>query len=204
MPITSRPFRRTVGKKTGPGGVPSTVIRVPDREEPSAVTDHASNDDKREKARIRERRYRESHREELLAKNRAYHKARRKEIRERQRRNYLARREEILEGKRPYDEEGYKGLAQKARQRDALLRAEIFRHYGEVCACCGTSEDLTIDHVQGNGGEHRRALGYVAAGMQFYRWLRRNGFPDGYQTLCRRCNRSKGSSERCRLPHRPR
>jgi hypothetical protein len=35
----------------------------------------------------------------------------------------------------------------------------------------------------------------------FYRWLVRQGFPDGYQALCNSCNLSKGPSERCSLDH---
>ena len=30
-----------------------------------------------------------------------------------------------------------------------------------------------------------------------YRWLRDNGLPEGFQILCRSCNDSKGTSERC-------
>jgi hypothetical protein len=32
-----------------------------------------------------------------------------------------------------------------------------------------------------------------------YRWLRDNGFPEGFQFLCLSCNDSKGAGERCTL-----
>jgi hypothetical protein len=38
-------------------------------------------------------------------------------------------------------------------------------------------------------------------GKRFYLWLLAEGFPEGFQTLCRRCNMSKGVGERCRLWH---
>ncbi|SRR6266496_1181090 len=90
------------------------------------------------------------------------------------------------------------------RSYRARLRALIFGHYGTACACCGTAENLTIDHVNGVGAQHRlelygRSQGY--GGPRFYAWLARQGFPAGYATLCRPCNSSKRKGERCRLDH---
>jgi hypothetical protein len=87
---------------------------------------------------------------------------------------------------------------QAMRQRD---RAEVFAHYGTSCACCGATENLTIDHVNGGGNAHRRELG--GGGVNFYRWLVKQELPPGYQTLCRPCNRSKSERERCALRHNP-
>ena len=93
-----------------------------------------------------------------------------------------------------------KRLAQGRRHRDRL-RDQVFDHYGRACACCGTTEDLTADHVDGNGRAHRIELfGRAnAAGKDFWRWLVSQGFPPGFQTLCRPCNRSKGTGLRCKL-----
>jgi 5-methylcytosine-specific restriction endonuclease McrA len=82
----------------------------------------------------------------------------------------------------------------RARQREA-----VFDHYGRACACCGVAEDLTIDHVNGDGSRHRARIGTGSA--KLYRWLVASGFPDGFQTLCAPCNTSKGRHERCRLDH---
>ena len=73
----------------------------------------------------------------------------------------------------------------------------------EVPACCGATEDLTIDHLNGQGGGHRTDLfnGRRTGGWHFYRWLAANNFPPGYQVLCRACNNSKFQGERCRLDH---
>lgn len=85
----------------------------------------------------------------------------------------------------------------------AAQRAAVFGHYGTVCACCGTDADLTIDHMNGGGKAHRLELfgRPDAGGIHFYAWLIRQGFPEGYQTLCRQCNRSKGEGPACRLWH---
>jgi hypothetical protein len=81
----------------------------------------------------------------------------------------------------------------------ARLRVVVFQHYGWTCACCGSSDRLTIDHVNGDGREHRKQIG--TSSRHYYRWLVANGFPDGFQTLCLPCNNSKRSGDRCRLDH---
>jgi hypothetical protein len=82
------------------------------------------------------------------------------------------------------------------------MKAAVFDHYGRSCACCRTARRLTIDHAGGGGKAHRVALfGRNQAGAQFYSWLVRNGFPDGYQTLCLPCNASKGDGASCALSH---
>ena len=79
---------------------------------------------------------------------------------------------------------------------DAPWVSVVFDHYGLTCACCGTPDNLTIDHVHGGGTEHIKTLG-----MRFHTWLIVNDFPAGFQTLCLSCNSSKGQGERCRQPH---
>ncbi len=80
------------------------------------------------------------------------------------------------------------------------LRWQCFVHYGgdpPRCACCGEPrhEFLCIDHTNGNGGKHRRKLGYDS----IYWWLRINKFPDGFRVLCCNCNSSLGKYGYC--PH---
>ena len=68
------------------------------------------------------------------------------------------------------------------------LKEEVLQHYGGVCACCGIIESafLSIDHVNGGGTKQRKALGF--GGSAFYTWLRKMGFPEGFQVLCHNCN----------------
>jgi hypothetical protein len=76
-------------------------------------------------------------------------------------------------------------------------RARVFEHYGSVCACCGESEPkfLQIDHVNGDGAEHRRKVGKMVAS-----WIVRNNFPPDFQILCANCNWAKGVNGQC--PHK--
>jgi len=71
------------------------------------------------------------------------------------------------------------------------LKLEVLFHYSNgllKCACCGETEMefLTIDHIHGDGNKERKKIGY--GGLGFYYWLKKNGFPEGYQVLCYSCN----------------
>jgi len=92
-------------------------------------------------------------------------------------------------------------LASEAERRKNI-RTEVLFHYGgnpPKCNCCGESiiEFLCIDHVDGGGNKHRKQISLI--GSNFYFWLKRNGFPKGYQVLCHNCNMAKGFYGRC--PH---
>jgi hypothetical protein len=75
------------------------------------------------------------------------------------------------------------------------LRREVLAHYSPVgilgCSWenCEVrdSDMLVLDHVANDGAAQRRSLGgSKGRGWNFYRWLKKHNFPDGYQTLC--CN----------------
>lgn len=71
------------------------------------------------------------------------------------------------------------------------VKLQCLIHYGgspPKCACCGENNPkfLTIDHIDGGGESHRNII--KRYGGAFYYWLRRNGFPEGYQILCYNCN----------------
>lgn len=87
----------------------------------------------------------------------------------------------------------------RARRRNQRIKREVFSHYGGRCKCCGERrlEFLSIDHIHGNGAEHRRSG--IGLGLRMYYWLRRNGFPDGFRLLCMNCNTSLGKWGYC--PH---
>ena len=80
------------------------------------------------------------------------------------------------------------------------LRKDVLFHYGGVCACCGEStyEFLSLDHIYGGGNKQKRELG--KRGPNFYRWLKVNGYPEGYRVLCHNCNQALGAYGYC--PHK--
>lgn len=88
------------------------------------------------------------------------------------------------------------------KQRRSIRRETFARYsHGEPqCACCGerTEEFLSIDHVNGGGNQHRKSLGLY--GAQFYLWLKKQGWPEGYRVLCHNCNQAIGYFGYC--PHR--
>lgn len=63
---------------------------------------------------------------------------------------------------------------------------ESIQHYGGECYCC--KEDnivfLSLDHIDGNGTQHRRELG----GVRVDDWARRNGWPPVLRVACHNCN----------------
>lgn len=89
--------------------------------------------------------------------------------------------------------ESYRADPQAAREAtrraNDRLRQAVLDRYGRACACCGEDHEefLAIDHIKGGGNKHRKELG-VMAGSAFYRWLIKQGLPDGYRTLCHNCN----------------
>lgn len=80
-------------------------------------------------------------------------------------------------------------VAKEVTQRNLVIKADVFAHYGGICECCGETNLilLTLDHKNDDGNEHRKALG-GSGGAWFYRWVRKNGFPDFLRILCFNCN----------------
>ena len=112
---------------------------------------------------------------------------------------------EHKEERNAYQAGYYADNKEQERVRRAIyasaIKLEVLNAYGGArCACCGETlfEGLSIDHVDGNGAEHRRNNGAVSGGG-FYRWLKKHGFPLGYQVLCATCNVAKGTGDYC--PH---
>jgi hypothetical protein len=91
-------------------------------------------------------------------------------------------------------------LARRCR-RHAWRRRAILDHYGRACACCGATENLTVDHVNGGGNRHRAEIGHGSYAL--YRWLVVNCYPADFQILCRPCNQSKDDGPSCQLDHAP-
>lgn len=85
------------------------------------------------------------------------------------------------------------------------LKWEVIEKLGGECACCGEKrlEFLTVDHINGDGSEHRRSLaspnGKTSQGM-IYKDIKKQGYPkDKFRVLCSNCNFSIGVWGYC--PH---
>ena len=81
--------------------------------------------------------------------------------------------------------EKFREVAANLRQR---YRDDAFNAYGGyICACCGETipQFLTIDHMDGTAKEARKTQ---KSGWVFYRQLKMQGYPSGYQVLCYNCN----------------
>ena len=91
-------------------------------------------------------------------------------------------------------------LAHKERelQRNRLVyeekKIEVLAHYSGVnfpsCSKCGFSDirALSIDHINRRNGDDK-------SGNKLYRWLIKEDFPEGYQTLCMNCQFIKRTVE---------
>ena len=90
--------------------------------------------------------------------------------------------------------ESYKAHVKKwvviNRERHLLRKQDVLTHYGNgKCACVWCSEGrmacLSIDHIAGGGNKQRK--GSLRTSDMFYRWLQKNNYPEGFQTLCMNC-----------------
>jgi hypothetical protein len=134
--------------------------------------------------RCRQAHYRQTHREQIrkYARNygRNYYKTHTLE-RNQQFRDYYRKNSEKV-----------KSLVKKHRIK---LKLEVLTHYGgdpPKCVCCGETilDFLSIDHINDDGANQRRKIN-CSSGNQFYLWLKKNNFPEGYQVLCMNCQFGK-------------
>lgn len=138
------------------------------------------NKDKQEKMNERARRYYTTHREEAREAGKKWRAANPKKERERHRKYRAANLEKIKE---------------RTKARERKIKIMILGYYSKGylrCANCRYNilEGLALDHIDGGGNKQRKELG-ISAGISFYRWIRENNFPKGYQVLCHNCNRIK-------------
>ena len=123
------------------------------------------------------RQYRLDNKEKTRSYGREYYERNKERIKERGIRRYQEDRVRILNVCRKHHQD---------------IKKEVLTFYSNSkepkCVCCG--EDrlpcLSIDHIEGDGALQRKSLG-ASAGAHLYRWLRKQGYPEGYQTLCMNC-----------------
>ncbi len=96
------------------------------------------------------------------------------------------------------DEKFRQSLRDAHRKHIQKTKLLVFTHYSESppkCACCGIRglDFLTLDHINNDGAKQRlQTLGAKnMGGMHTYSWLKKRGFPQGFQVLCWNCNAAK-------------
>ena len=135
--------------------------------------------------------YYQTNKDACLARSRAHYHANRAENIRKQRARYQANRER----------ERARSKSSSKRYRIELKQQAFNAYGGPVCACCGEThiEFLTIDHIAGNGNEHRKQVGNGGKSTVLHHWLREHGYPPGFRVLCFNCNCSLGAFGYC--PH---
>jgi len=81
----------------------------------------------------------------------------------------------------------------RTRNKWKELRKEIFDYYGWECVCCGETikEFLSLDHINNDGYLDKNPNGDKKSGKELYLLVKKQNFPDKYQTLCMNCNWGK-------------
>lgn len=93
-------------------------------------------------------------------------------------------------------------IKERARFRWAKEKFEVMAHLcgtsEPFCQCCGELEIkfLSIDHINGDG---RKLRVKDKSHKNSCRWIKKHGYPEGFQVLCHNCNFAKGHFDSC--PH---
>lgn len=92
----------------------------------------------------------------------------------------------------------------KQTDRYHALRQEVLSNYCKgtpYCQCSGCFVVfigfLQMDHKDGKGHKHKNSSGVKIKGPQLLLWLKKHGYPKGFQVLCANCNGGKRNSRRC-------
>lgn len=137
------------------------------KEHPEKVKEYSRKCWQKNKIRYaaRSKQYYEKNKEKILIKHRLKNKE-----------NYQLNRTQILK---------------RVKCNRKKLKLEVMHHYSSSnlpqCVCCGETNIgfLTIDHINNDGAKQRKNK---QIGGNFYRWLKNNKFPEGFQVLCYNCN----------------
>lgn len=117
-----------------------------------------------------------------------YKYARTPKFRAGQRRTYLKHRTERIAHCQAWYRKNKPKVIVGIRELYHRYRQQVLEHYGSYCACCGEEEVLflNIDHVKGDGKQHRAKHGNNQ--LNVFRSIIKAGFPADYRILCFNCN----------------
>ena len=144
------------------------------------------NSDNKQAISLHNKEYYEKRKQEIKEKRALYRQTHKKEIAEERRARYI---KDKAEGKVKTRDKGK--VSTWGKDRRIRIKLAVMSHYGNgQCKCvkCGFDDirALSIDHVNGDGADHRRNNKYTR-GNHMYEWLIKNNFPNGFQTLCMNC-----------------
>jgi hypothetical protein len=134
---------------------------------------------------IHQKEYSLKNKEKIKIKGKKYYQENKKEIDKYNKEYRIKNRAKINENKKKYR---------------ARIKKEVLSFYSKgklECRCCKEDiyEFLTIEHINGNGAQHRKEM----PSSNIYLELKKNKFPKGYEVLCYNCNCAKGVLGKC--PH---
>jgi len=154
-----------------------------------------SRDGKESRCKACQNAYCREYRAKNREKNNKYHREWRANLGDEYRKQCVERRKKRLEAMTGDELTAFrKKETDKTKRLAAVLKDDVFKAYGGYkCACCGETEPmfLSIDHMLNNGNELKKAGVHGKSSTQFYRWLKKSGYPKDFQVLCMNCNIGK-------------
>jgi hypothetical protein len=103
---------------------------------------------------------------------------------------YKENRKNIIEKAANWNKKNISKRNNRLRKKYMEAKEESVRRYGGKCSCGITNiEFLTIDHINNGGARDRRGWSIKVANIHV--WLKKKGYPEGYQILCGSCNLKK-------------
>lgn len=126
-----------------------------------------------------------------------YYQENRDKLRATFRNYYNQHKEQISKRSKLWHQANRGRVLVRRRELDRLLKYEVLTRYSmrdfPQCTICGISDIdvLNIDHIENGGRKHGESISGGALGQNLYRWLKRNDYPRGFQSLCANCNLKK-------------
>lgn len=140
-------------------------------------------------------------REQILASQRQYNAKRKDRTNALAKINRLANPERTKANRARHYVKHKEGILVKYKKKRTARRTAVIAHYSNgtnKCYCCGYTglPFLTVDHINGDGAEHRKQIGEG----NFDSWAITNNYPFGFRIACFNCNRATGTAGIC--PHK--